>query len=88
MAYEVERLQLQRFNAVLHDRPMYRESGFTGSPVHFANASREPVAKACAELDGFLDEIEQVLGVGADHRMQTLCATRRMRNGARSGRCS
>jgi chromosome partitioning protein len=71
---EVERMQLQRFAAVLHDRPVYRESGFTGSPAHFADASREAVAKACAELDGLLDEVEQVLSVGAEHRTQKVVA--------------
>jgi chromosome partitioning protein len=64
---EVERLQLHRFASMMHDRPVYRESGFTGSPVHFADARREPISKACAELDSLLDEIENALGVRARH---------------------
>ena len=67
---EVERMQLRRFASVLHDRPVYREGGFTGFPVHYVDASREAATKAATELDSLLDEIEDALGVGTTAQIE------------------
>jgi cellulose biosynthesis protein BcsQ len=65
---EAERLKLNRFNCILHVRPSYKEGGFTGLPVHFADQSRQPVAKAVAELDLLIDELESVIAEHEQHQ--------------------
>ena len=65
---EAERLKLNRFNSLLHVRPAYKEGGFTGLPVHFADQSRPPVAKAVAELDLLIDELESVIAEHEQHQ--------------------
>jgi chromosome partitioning protein len=65
---EAERLKLNRFNSILHARPVYKEGGFTGVPVHFADQTRQPVAKAIAELDQLIDELESVIAEHEQHQ--------------------
>jgi hypothetical protein len=65
---EAERLKLNRFNSILHVRPAFKEGGFTGLPVHFADQSRQPAAKAAAELDLLIDELESVIAEHEQHQ--------------------
>ena len=56
-ALEIKRLRLPVFDNALGLRAAYEEVGLSGMPPHFANASRETVSKAIAELNALRDEI-------------------------------
>lgn len=58
---EVARLQLHRFDNVMHKRSPYREAFMSGAPPHFADPARDAVAKAILEVDQIIEEIKSVL---------------------------
>lgn len=58
---ELSRLQLNRFETVLHKRAAFREAFMTGLSPHFADASRAPTAKAIVELDAIVTELDIIL---------------------------
>lgn len=58
---EVARLGLQRFETLMHKRAPYREMFLSGKTPHQDGQGRVSVAKAVAEIDCLVGEIEQVL---------------------------
>ena len=56
-AREIHRKHLPLLNGVLGLRAAYEEIGLSGLPPHFADRSRETVAKALVELDALRTEI-------------------------------
>ena len=56
-ASEIERMRLPLLGAVLAQRAAYEEIGLSGLPPHYADAKRETVAKAIAELNMLRAEI-------------------------------
>lgn len=60
---EVERLQLQRFDTLVHKRAPYRETFLNGIPPHFDPDQRSSLSKAVAEIDAVLTEIDAVTGM-------------------------
>lgn len=58
---EVTRLKIQRFETLMHKRAPYREMFLSGKTPHQEGQGRASVAKAVAEVDSILDEIEAVL---------------------------
>ena len=57
---EVGRLKLPAFENVIQQRVAYVEIGLSGLTPHFADRGRGTVAKAVAELDALVGEIEAV----------------------------
>jgi len=60
-AHEIKRKQLPLLKGILGLRAAYEEIGLSGLPPHYADASRETVAKAVAELDALRTEILALL---------------------------
>lgn len=58
---EVERLGLKRFETLVHKRAPYREAFLNGLTPHTSGDKRESVAKAVAEIDAVLTEIDSIL---------------------------
>jgi chromosome partitioning protein len=56
-AREIQRKHLPLLNCVLGMRAAYEEIGLSGLPPHYADKSRETVAKAVVELDALCSEI-------------------------------
>ncbi len=56
-ALEIKRKQLPLLASMLAQRAAYEEIGLSGLPPHYADASRETVAKAVTELNALRDEI-------------------------------
>lgn len=59
-SYMLEQIDTQgfaRLQTLMHYRPVYAESFLTGTPPHFADTARGPVAKAVQELDAIANEV-------------------------------
>jgi len=56
-AREIQRKQLPLLKGIMGLRAAYEEIGLSGLPPHYADASRETVAKAVAELDALRSEV-------------------------------
>ncbi len=54
---QIDSSDMVRFQNVLHLRPIYAETWLTGTPPHFADASRGPVQKAVDEIDLITEEL-------------------------------
>ena len=63
---EIERAGLSRFDTCILDRAPYAEMFLTGQPPHFADTSRETIAKAVSQLDDLVDEVLDVFAQ-SDH---------------------
>lgn len=61
MLSEITRLNLPRFETLIHKRAPYREAFMTGKPPHYAGLSRPPVKKTVAEIDSLLDEVMAIV---------------------------
>lgn len=70
---EIGRLGLPLFRSMFIQRAAYEEIGLTGQPPHFADAGRQTIAKAIAEIDGLAGEINELL----ETRTQQTKTTRR-----------
>jgi len=60
-AQEIQRKQLPLLKGIMGQRAAYEEIGLSGLPPHYADASRETVAKAVVELDALSTEILALL---------------------------
>ncbi len=60
---EIERLKLPAFTTAIHHRAAYMEIGLSGLAPHFSDRKRAPVAKAVAELDALVAEIDAIVGL-------------------------
>lgn len=58
---EVTRLGLARFDTLMHKRAPYREMFLTGRTPHQEGKGRVSVAKAIAEIDAIVTEIDAIL---------------------------
>ena len=58
---EVARLGLKRFDTLVHKRAPYREAFLNGLTPHMTADKRESVAKAVAEIDAVIAEIDAAL---------------------------
>lgn len=61
---EIVRLKLPVLRTAIAQRAAYTEIGLSGLPPHFADRSRQTVAKAVDELDALLAEIADLTGAG------------------------
>ncbi|MBU2531164.1 MAG: ParA family protein [Alphaproteobacteria bacterium] len=57
---EIERAGLTRLATCIHDRAAYAEMFLTGQPPHYADETRNPIAKARNQLDELADEVLQI----------------------------
>lgn len=57
MLEQIDANNIARFETLMHYRPVYAESFLTGTPPHFGDAHRGPIAKAVQELDGIVMEV-------------------------------
>lgn len=75
---ELETAALPRFSSILRHRMAYGETFMTGKPPHLADQSRPPIAKATAEIDELITEIEALIarenGEGTDTEQQRVAA--------------
>ena len=60
---EIERLKMPAFSTAIHHRAAYMEIGLSGLTPHFSDRKRTPVAKAVAELDALVAEIDALVGL-------------------------
>lgn len=64
---EIVRLRLNRLKTRIHQRAAYEELGLSGLPPHFADARRPTVAKAVAELDAVVADIDALFAGAEAH---------------------
>jgi chromosome partitioning protein len=58
---QITAANIPRFETCLMQRAAYEEIGLTGQPPHSASASRDTIAKAVAEIDELLSEINNLM---------------------------
>lgn len=58
---QIQHAPLARFETLFHTRAGYPESFFSGVPPHYADQSRETIAKAVAEIDHLMREVDEIL---------------------------
>lgn len=58
---EIKRLKVPVFETAIHHRAAYVEIGLSGLTPHFMDSGRSTVAKAVAELDALVQEIDAII---------------------------
>jgi chromosome partitioning protein len=59
---EIARMKLPLLKTIIAQRAAYEEIGLSGLPPHFADLGRPTTAKAIAELDQLMQEVDALLG--------------------------
>jgi chromosome partitioning protein len=68
---EIARLKLPMMRTIIAQRVAYEEIGLSGLPPHFADADRPTTAKAIAEINSLMAEVDELVGDVAGTRSDT-----------------